>query len=215
MASQESIPRGSLLPLHLEWWAKGKIRWRRYADNRIYQNSIVCTWSSSALGMAQGCHAGIELETISQNIFHIIYFDRFEIRVNSAFRHYDYSFSLSCVSMLSWHEGKANWKGKTYSSDYTAHFLFPTVCRGRALRNKDEINSTTTIRISTGGSKKRYPPDTSHQCQPTTVSTHDLNNECSRVGTGGRADVVHRLTNSMKRCRRTDSKIGHCHIVVD
>jgi hypothetical protein len=108
--------------------------------------------------MTQGRHTGIELETISQNIFHVIHLDRVEVLVNSAFRHYDYGFSLSCISMLSWHECKTEWKGKTYPFDYIAHMLFPIVCHGRTLRNKYKISSTTIIRISTAGpAKERIP----------------------------------------------------------
>ena len=67
-----------------------------------------------------------------------------------------------------------------YTANNSGHLLLPVVFLW-ALRNKDKI--------STGC-------DTGHQSQPSTMTTHDLDNESSRVRRSCSLDVVNHLADS-------------------
>jgi hypothetical protein len=59
-----------------------------------------------------------------------------------------------------------------------------------------------------------YKPDSTHEGKPSAVSSHDFEDECTRMRDGSRMDVVYSLADSMQRSWRADCKIGQGHIVI-
>jgi hypothetical protein len=53
-----------------------------------------------------------------------------------------------------------------------------------------------------------YKPDSTHECKPSAMSSHDFEDECARMRDGSGMDVVYSLADSMQRSWRADCKIG-------
>ena len=73
------------------------------------------------------------------------------------------------------------------------------------------------VRVSLARSRTTYStiPDASHERKPTTVPPHDLQNERAGMRVRGGVDVVDTFANAVKSGRRTDSKVGHGHVVIN
>ena len=85
-----------------------------------------------------------------------------------------------------------------YLGDDFAHLALPVLV-WRTLRNKNEICPRA---------------NTSHQCEPAAMSTHDLDHESPLVGECCRIDVVHGLTNPAQRRVAANCSIGVGKVVV-
>ncbi len=96
--------------------------------------------------MTEGGNAGIESQTLAQEGFNVVRFDRFEVAVDRPFRNDNNSLSLSSITMLE--ERKSVYGAlvhrRTYTLDDLTHMVFPWVSFWRVFRNKDKIGSTTT-----------------------------------------------------------------------
>lgn len=111
-------------------------------------------------------------------------------------------------------------RSRTHARKNAAHRSLPVFSCRRSLRNEHVIGSGS---------------DSCHQSEPSTVTTHDFDNESSRVRRGSRGNAVDGFADSVKRsgstCSKliqselsqstrtdpslTDSHISSCHIVID
>lgn len=96
--------------------------------------------------MAEGGNAGIESQTLAQEVFNVLRFDSLEVAVDRPFRNDDDSLSLSSITMLE--ERKSVYGGlvhrRTYTLDDLTHMVLPRVSFWGVFRNKDKIGSTTS-----------------------------------------------------------------------
>jgi len=110
----------------------------------------------------------------------------------------------------------------TYSLEHLTHLILPLVTLGRLFGDENVIGSGAVqhgiaMPISYHLNPTRDPPphsrNTCQQGQPTTMPSHDLDDERSRMRTRGGRDRVDGLANPVKGGQTTNGQIGHGHVV--
>jgi hypothetical protein len=125
----------------------------------------------------------VEAETVNEDFLDIFCLNRLIVLVNRALGDNHNALPLA---------------NKTVVLENVAHLRRPIIGRRRLLGNEKEVGT---------GSNR------SHECEPSTVATHDLDNERTRVRRGSGGDGVDGLADTVKSSNGTDGQVRHRHVI--
>lgn len=128
--------------------------------------------------MSKNGHTGVQVETVGQEIHHVLRSDGVEVAVDGTLADDNNGLALAQV---------------TVSLDFGTHVIAPVLARWGTLGDEDKVGSSG---------------DTGHQGEPTAVASHDLDNKRARVTGGSAGDRVDAFADTVETSDGADGDVG-------